>query len=612
MDQSLIRNFSIIAHIDHGKTTLTDRLLEMTGTVKGQVADRLLDSHPIERERGITIKLAPVTMSYQLPSINNQLSTINYQLNLIDTPGHVDFSYEVERSLAASEAAILLVDATQGVQAQTVAHATMALAMGLRLLPVINKIDLDSANIEQTTTELISFFGFKREEISRISARTGQGVEELLVRLVREVKPPAGRHEGPLRALVFNSVYDAHLGLIIFVRVVDGALVTGARLKLLRSGINVEPREIGIFSPQRQERTELTTGQVGYVATGLKNVAKVSVGDTLTSSKFRTENSKNDVGEDIESLPGYREPQPTVFADFYPGEEQTFEELKQAVERLKLTDAALTTQTIHSSILGSGLRLGFLGLFHIEITRERLAKDLGMATVVTNPTVEYQVTTTRGEIVVVHNANELPQASEIALIKEPMTKVTMLTPQKFVGLVMEMAQYRRGVYQTTEYVGNRVRLVYLVPLVELISGFFNALKSVSAGFATLSYLVTGTQRVDVVKLDILLNQVVVEPLSRIVVRERVEMTGRKLVETIKELMPRQQFAVPIQAAVGGQIVARETKPAVRKDVTAKLYGGDQTRKDKLLKKQKKGKKRLARFGKVSLSEEVLTKLATVS
>src|SRR3990172_1740631 len=287
MDQSLIRNFSIIAHIDHGKTTLTDRLLEMTGTVKGQVADRLLDSQQIERERGITIKLAPVTMSYQLPSINNQLSTINYQLNLIDTPGHVDFSYEVERSLAASEAAILLVDATQGVQAQTVAHATMALAMGLRLLPVINKIDLDSANIEQTTTELISFFGFKREEISRISARTGQGVEELLVRLVREVKPPAGRHEGPLRALVFNSVYDAHLGLIIFVRVVDGALVTGARLKLLRSGINVEPREIGIFSPQRQERTELTTGQVGYVATGLKNVAKVSVGDTLTSSKFR-------------------------------------------------------------------------------------------------------------------------------------------------------------------------------------------------------------------------------------------------------------------------------------------------------------------------------------
>lgn len=592
-----IRNFSIIAHIDHGKTTLTDRLIRATNTVaERDMSERMMDSNPIEKERGVTIKLAPVTMNYSLHGVV-------YTLNLIDTPGHVDFAYEVERSLAACEAAVLLIDATQGIQAQTVAHTYKAVELGLTIIPVINKIDLPSAEVEATFTELYEVFGFKREEIILLSAKSGLGVDVLLERIITEVPSPKGDVESPTRALVFNSTYDAHLGVIAFVRVVDGSLNQSDPLFLMQAEKPLEVKEMGVFTPQRSPRNVLVTGSVGYIATGLKDIHDLRVGDTITIYKKPLLTST--------PLPGYQTPKHTVYADLYPADDTNFQELQDAIEKLSLSDSALTTKMVHSPVLGSGFRLGFLGVFHVEITKERLLREQGVATVLTNPTVEYEVTTTTGKELIIQNPNELPDPTEIREMREPVAKATIMTPEKSIGAIMELVQSHRGVYKDTTYIGGRAQLTYSLPLAELISGLFDELKSVSSGYATLDYELIAPQPVDAVKLMILLNFEEIMPLARIVVRSKAEAIGRRLVAEIKELLPRHVFAIPIQAAIGGKIVARETKPAASKDVTAKLYGGDQTRKDKLLKKQKAGKKRLAMFGKVSIPDDVLTKLATL-
>lgn len=593
MNQAQIRNFAIIAHIDHGKTTLTDRLIQFTHTVADRDLDqRLLDSNPIEKERGITIKLAPVTMQY----VHNDT---RYQLNLIDTPGHVDFSYEVERSLAACEAALLLIDATQGVQAQTLAHSHKALNLGLHLIPALNKIDLDSSNIPGTVEELHNVFGFKADEITHISAKTGEGVETLINRLVGEVDSPAGESTQPLRALVFNSIYDPHLGVVAFIRLIDGHLSANQSVYLMKSGHQLKLKELGIFTPQRTPLTALSTGQVGYIATGLKDIHQLKVGDTLTSLDDRA----------TLPLPGYQEPAHTVFADIYPSEGTDASDLKKALEKLKLTDAALITKPIHSAALGNGFRLGFLGLFHVEISKERLEREHNLTIIVTNPTVEYQVTTVIGEVVDIQNPTELPDPSLISSIREPYAQATIISPTVYLGNIMDLMEKNRALYQTTHHLGDRVQLVYHLPLAELISGLFDKLKSASSGFASLDYHLIDAQPVEAVKLSILLNHQDIPSLARIVVTSQAEKIGRKVVETIKDIIPRHAFAVPIQAAVGGRVVARATKPAFRKDVTAKLYGGDQTRKDKLLKKQKKGKKRMAQFGRVQVPDNLFTQLA---
>ena len=594
-----IRNFSIIAHIDHGKTTLTDQILKHTGTIsQREKGERILDSNPIEKERGITIKLAPVRMSYTL------LPT-TYTLNLIDTPGHVDFSYEVSRSLAACEGAVLLVDATQGIQAQTMAHATKAADLGLTLLPVINKVDLRSARVDETRHELHEVFGFKKEEISLTSAKTGEGVDRLLKRIIQDLPHPKGTEDRPLRALIFNSIYDVHLGVIAFVRVVDGRLEGGQKLHLMMSKKNFEAKEIGVFSPKRTPLKQLTTGEVGFVATGLKNIRALQVGDTLTM--LNAQKAKTPPVP----LPGFRMPKPVVYADFYPDQDSDFNKLNEAVDKLMLTDASLSSKSIYAPALGSGLRLGFLGLFHSEITRERLSREHGVNIIITKPTVEYTIETKDGKTRYIQTPSELPDPSQLKRIREPVTEVTILTPREHIGALMQLLQESRGTYRDTKYLGEQAQIVYHLPLSELISGFVDELKSASQGFASLDYRYIEPKPVDAVKLVVLVNHEEVEPLARIVVRQNAQAVGREMVTRVKELLPRQLFAVPIQAAIGGKIIARETKPAARKDVTAKLYGGDRTRRMKLLAKQKKGKKKLARLGRVTITPETFSKLMKV-
>ncbi|OGY18880.1 MAG: elongation factor 4 [Candidatus Chisholmbacteria bacterium RIFCSPLOWO2_01_FULL_50_28] len=602
-EQGSMRNFAIIAHIDHGKTTLTDRLLEYTKTVAPkEQKERLLDSNPIEKERGITIKLAPVRMSYKLP--DNLKEIFNFELctlNLIDTPGHVDFSYEVSRSLAACEGTILLVDATQGIQAQTLAHAREAMDLGLTLIPTLNKIDLGSARIDEILRELKEVFGIREEEVSHISAKTGDGIDGLLHRLVKEIPPPQGVARGPLRALVFNSNYDEHLGVVAFVRVVDGTIGVSHKVHLSASGEEIEVKEVGVFSPQRTPVVTLYAGEVGYIATGLKDIQALKIGDTITQ-RLR------DKGSIPPALPGFRTPNPVVFVDLFPEGKTTFEELKVAAQKLKLSDASLTLTTIYQPTLGSGLRCGFLGIFHGEITRERLKREQGITTIPTKPTVEYVVEKRNGERIKVHHPSELPDPSEIREIKEPMVEVNIFTPRQYVGPLMQLCEEKRGTYQTTQYFSEQVKIIYRLPFIELVDGFVDETKSRSQGYASLDYQHVGYEPVDAVYLAVLVNYKEVDALSRLVVREKALAVARDLVEKLKELLPRQQFAVPIQASIGGQVIARETKPAARKDVTAKLYGGDQTRKDKLLKKQKKGKKELARIGRVTIPEEVFVKM----
>jgi len=603
MEQARIRNFCIIAHIDHGKSTLADRLLEHTGTVDPrQMTEQFLDRMDLERERGITIKGKAVRMVYSAPD------GTQYQLNLIDTPGHVDFSYEVSRALAACEGALLVVDATQGIQAQTLANAYLALEHDLTLIPVVNKIDLPSAEPERTARELVQVFGFAPEEVLFVSAKEGTGVPQLLQAIVARVPPPRGNPQAPLRALIFDSTYDPYKGVVAHVRIVDGQVRTGERLRLMAGGAEAEAVEVGVLSPDPRPTGALGTGEVGYIATGLKNVRECRVGDTLTHWDRPAQ----------EPLPGYRHLKPMVFASLYPAEGESYEALRDALEKLQLNDASLTFEPESSSALGYGFRCGFLGLLHMDIVQERLEREYGLSLVATAPSVAYQVVRNDGRVVTVDNPAHLPSPNEYREIREPWMEVTILTPQRFIGAVMDLVTKRRGIFKRMEYLGTasapdaredsptydpRVLLEYEVPLAEVLVDFYDQLKSRTQGYASMDYTLLGYRTGDLVRLDILLNGKRVDALSFIVHRDRAYELGRALVTKLKGIIPRQLFEVAIQAAIGSRVIARETLPPLKKNVLAKCYGGDVTRKKKLLERQKEGKKRLKKVGQVEVPQE---------
>jgi len=584
-----IRNFCVISHIDHGKTTLTDRFLEITNTVKlKDRRDRLLDSNPIERERGITIKLAPVRMNYLL---NNQL----YILNLIDTPGHVDFSYEVSRSLTACEGAILLVDATQGIQAQTMANMNKAIEANLAIIPVVNKIDHPNAEIEKTLKEIEETFGFSQNEILKISAKTGEGVLQLIKVVINRLPPPKINFKAPLQALVFNSFYHPHKGVIAYVRLMTGHISRKDKLILMSNQANFSPEEIGYFSPQMDPGTKLFSGEVGYLATGLKNISLCRVGDTVTI---------NSPDNKVKPLPGFIEPQPMVFMDLYPINQKDFLKLTKALEKLSLSDSSLSYIPVSSSVLGSGYKTGFQGLLHSDIVQERLEREFLLELIITSPSVEYRIVLNKNnqEISII-SPSDFPDPTLINQTKEPFIKLSIFVPLQYLGGVMSLCQNKRAELKNQEFFGNQVKLNYHLPLQELISNFFGSLKSVSSGFASLDWKFLEFKPAKIVKLQVFLNHQPVEPLSVLVIKEKALSTAKKLTSKLKEIIPRQQFETPIQVALGGKILARETIKAFRKDVTAKLYGGDPTRRQKLLSKQKKGKKRMKLIGRVNLPQE---------
>ena len=589
VSQDRIRNFCIIAHIDHGKSTLADRLLELTGTVaKRDMSEQLLDAMDLERERGITIKLKPVRMMYRAAD------GLEYELNLIDTPGHVDFTYEVSRSLAACEGAVLVVDAAQGIEAQTLANVYLALEHDLAMIPVLNKIDLPSANPEGVAKEVQALMGIEREEILLISAKDGTGVPGVLEAIVRQVPPPLGQPDQPLRALVFDSHWDAYKGVIAHVRVVDGSVRTGERLRMMVAETNVEALEIGIFRPMMQQLDHLETGEVGYIATALKDVRDVRVGDTITSASQPAS----------EKLPGYRPVKPMVFSGLYPLENDDYPELRAALEKLRLNDAAIVYEPESSVALGFGYRCGFLGMLHMEIVRERLEREYGLELLVTAPSVEYRVITTAGEELLVENPSKLPAPNFVDSIFEPWVQLDVVSPSRYIGTIMELVRSRRGNYRRMEYLDEtRVLLQYEMPLAELIVDFYDSLKSTTQGYASLDYHHLDDRPADLVKLDILVNGEPVDALSTIIHEERAQSHGRQLVDQLRRLIPRQMFDVPIQAAVGSKIIARETIRALRKNVLAKCYGGDISRKRKLLDKQAEGKKRMKRVGSVEVPQE---------
>ncbi len=582
-----IRNFSIIAHIDHGKTTLTDAFLKATHTISAnETRQRVMDSNPIEQEKGVTIKLAPVRMDYEL---NGQ----NYQLNLIDTPGHVDFGYEVSRSLAACEGALLLIDATQGVQAQTLANFEKATNLGLKIIPVINKIDLPSADIDQVTLEIMELLGVNEEDIYKTSAKNNLGIDEVLRAIVEKIPAPTGDLTKPAKAMIVTSLFDSHQGVIAYLRVIDGVL-TKAPMYLLSTESLFQPISLGVFKPERVNKDQLSAGEVGFVATGLKDISHVKVGDTLTLQQDKTK---------VEKLPGYKEPTPMVFMELYPIDADDFPALKDAFEKLSLHDSALQSKPTHSTALGNGLRVGFLGIFHAEIVRERLSREFDLDLIATAPSVSYLITNKQNEQTIVNTPAEFPDPSNIQTIEEPIVKAMIFTPEEYVGTVYKLTREKRGVLNNTIGTGTRVRLEYTIPLAELITDFHDLLKSATSGFASLEYELAGYQPINALKVDIMINKEPIEALSFITVKEKAEQKGRDLVSKLKEVVPRQMFEVPIQAAIGGKIIARETIKAYRKDVTAKLYGGDVTRRMKLLRKQSKGKKKMKSIGKVELNQE---------
>lgn len=580
--QNKIRNFCIIAHIDHGKSTLADRLLESTGTVsRREMKNQLLDTMDLERERGITIKLQPVRMNYK-----------DFILNLIDTPGHVDFNYEVSRSLAAVEGALLLVDATQGVQAQTLGNLYLALEQNLAIIPVVNKVDLKNAEVEKTVQEIMALVGCGKEEIILASGKTGIGVPEILEAAVEKVPPPAGKTDESLRALIFDSKYDDYKGVVAYVRVVDGEVRRGDKMFLMATKTESEVLEVGYFKPKFFPAGKLSAGEIGYIVTGLKEIEKCRVGDTITIKSSESV---------MQSLPGYKEVKPMVFAGIFCKEGDDFPKLREAILKLKLNDASLTFETEQSKALGFGFRCGLLGLLHLEIVEERLRREHNLDVIVTVPSVAYRVTTAKDEVVVVKSPAELPDASRIKMIEEPWIKIDVVTPSAYIGGIMQMVQEKRGAYQNTEYLdADRVILHYEIPLSAILVDFYDKLKSVSSGYASLNYEFFGYKRADVLKMDILVATEPVEALATIVYRDTAQDVGRRIVSSLKKVLPRQMFEVKIQAALGGKIVASEHLPAMKKDVTAKLYGGDVTRKNKLLEKQKKGKKRMKALGKVDI------------
>ena len=584
-----IRNFSIIAHIDHGKSTLADRILEITGAVDARDhRPQMLDSMDLERERGITIKAQAVRVEYT--ATDGRL----YRLHLIDTPGHVDFTYEVSRSLAASDGALLLVDASQGVEAQTVANTYLAVDSGLELIPAMNKIDLPGAEPERVASEIGELIGNDPQGVIRLSAKTGEGVTDVLEALVAQIPPPQGDPDAPARALIFDSEFDQYRGVIAYVRVVDGTLRQDDAIVAMQAGTHAEIDEIGFFGPQMTPVDALHAGEVGYVITGIKDVSQLRVGDTLTTS----------VRAAAEPLPGYREIKPMVFCGLFPVETNQFPDLRDALEKLELNDAALTWEPETSEALGFGFRCGFLGLLHMDIVRERLEREYDLELLATTPTVEYDVHLTDGSKVVVHSPSDMPDRAEIAAIEEPYIRATILTPKEHVGAVMELCQERRGAHVDMTFLSQeRVQLHYDLPLAEIVLDFFDQLKSRTKGYASLDYELIGMREGDLVKLDILLAGEKVDALSMVVHRDKAYPAGRVLTERLRKQIPRQQFEVAIQAAIGAKIIARESVKPMRKDVIAKCYGGDVSRKRKLLEKQKEGKKRMKQVGRVEVPQE---------
>jgi GTP-binding protein LepA len=607
MNPALIRNFCIIAHIDHGKSTLADRFLEITGTVRPQeMKAQFLDQMELERERGITIKGKAVTMKHCSP--DGQA----YQLNLIDTPGHVDFSYEVSRALAACEGALLVVDASQGIEAQTIANALLAMEYDLELIPVINKIDLPQAEPEVVAAELQQVFGFKEDEILFVSAKEGTGAREVLDAVVERVPPPQGSPDAPLRALVFDSIYNSYKGIIAYIRLQDGHISKNDRIMVMSSGKVAEIVELGMFAPAPFPVDALYTGQVGYIATGFKDVGECSVGDTLTNSNRPADGP----------LPGYVELKPMVFAGLYPADGEDYNNLRTALEKLRLNDASLSIEPESSTALGFGFRCGFLGLVHLEIVQERLEREYDLDLIVTAPSVAYQVVLHDGTTVRVDNPSKLPSPGEIQEIQEPILGVTIVAPNRYVGAIMELMHSRRSEFKRMEYMRGlgasesgeandeqaRVVMEYTMPLAEMLADFFNQLKSRTQGYASLDYAFEGYRAASLVKVDVLVNHQLVEALSMIAHRDQAMAFGKVVVQKLHSTIPRQLFEVPIQAAIGGRIIARETVRPLRKDVLAKCYGGDITRKRKLLEKQKEGKKRLKSVGRVEIPQEAFLSL----
>ncbi len=586
--QDNIRNFCIVAHIDHGKSTLADRIMEYTETVsKRDSKEQLLDSMDIERERGITIKLTPVTMKYNYKGQE-------YYLNLIDTPGHVDFTYEVSRSLAACEGAILIVDASQGIEAQTLTNAYLAVDNDLEILPVINKIDLPSARPDEIKLEIEDIIGLDTDGIALISAKEGTNIEQVIHQVIDLLPPPNGDESKPLKALIFDSVYDSYKGAISLIRVVDGSIKIGTKIRMMQTGKTYDVTEVGIFNPKMIPIDELRAGDVGYMCASIKNVADTKVGDTITLAD----------GGVTQSLPGYKAVSPMVYSGIYPADGAHYGDLKDALEKLKLNDASLMYENEVSVALGFGFRCGFLGLLHMEIIQERLEREFDLDIVTTAPSVSYKVVKTDGNTIIVANPSNLPPAGEIEYMEEPIVKASLFSPPEYVGTIMDLCQDKRGVFIDITYLDTRrVRIDYEIPLNEVIYDFFDTLKSRTKGYASFDYEITGYQRSALVKLDLLLNAEICDALSLIVHRDKAYARGRIIAEKLKDVIPRQMFEIPIQASIGSKVIARETVKAMRKDVLAKCYGGDITRKKKLLEKQKEGKKRMRQVGNVSVPSE---------
>lgn len=596
--RELIRNFCIIAHIDHGKSTLADRMMELTDTVAARdMEEQLLDSMDIERERGITIKATAVRMFY------THSDGKRYMFNLIDTPGHVDFTYEVSRALAACEGAVLVVDATQGIEAQTLANVYLAVDNGLEIMPVINKIDLPSAQPEHVVTEIEDVIGIPAEHAPKISAKSGQNVAEVLAQIVDLVPPPKGDPAAPLTALIFDCVYDNYKGALSFVRIVDGVVRPGDRIRSMATGREFDVTEVGVFTPQLTPTDELTAGEVGYISASIKSVAETKVGDTITSAANPAK----------APLPGYKQVNPMVFCGIYPADGAHYDDLRDALDKLKLNDASLSFEPETSVALGYGFHCGFLGLLHMEIIQERLEREFDLDLVTTSPSVIYRVRMMNGEERMIDNPSNLPPVTEIEYMEEPMVNANIMTPSQYVGTIMELCQDKRGIFQDMDYIEEtRVSMHYILPLNEIIYDFFDQLKSRSRGYASFDYELREYMRSDLVKLDFLLNGDTCDALSTIVHRDKAYAKGRAVAEKLKEVIPRQQFEIPIQAAIGGKIIARETVSAVRKDVLAKCYGGDITRKKKLLEKQKEGKKRMRQVGTVQVPSEAFMSVLRIN
>jgi len=596
MYKNEIRNFCIIAHIDHGKSTLADRLLEHTGTVSPQsMMNQVLDDMDLERERGITIKAHAILMRYKTAGKT-------YTLNLIDTPGHVDFSYEVSRSLVACEGALLVVDAAQGIEAQTVSNIYLALENDLTIIPIINKIDLPSAQVETTKKEIMDLLGCGEDEILQISAKQGTGIENVLHTIVNRIPQPQGHSSGPARGLIFDSVFDYYRGAIAYVRIVDGAVHAGDTIRFMSTGMDFEIDELGVLQLHRQKKDCLRSGEVGYIIAGVKNLKDTKVGDTITLSDNPSD----------EPLPGFKEPKPMVFSGLFPTDADDLEELRNNLERLKLNDSALIMMPESSAALGFGFRVGFLGLLHMEIIQERLEREYKQNLITTMPNVEIQVITKTGERLTIDNPASLPKLHEIEAIEEPFVQSSIITPSEYVGNLMTLAQERRGIYKNTTYIDQgRANLSYEFPLSEIIFDFYDKLKSLSRGYASFDYELIGFRKADLVKLDLLINGEPVDALSMIVHRSKAYEWGQKLTIKLKELIPKQLFEVAIQAAIGSKVISRTTVRAVRKNVTAKCYGGDITRKRKLLEKQRQGKKRMKMVGKVEIPQEAFLALLQI-